>query len=140
MGQPFDSEFFRQLEAAGIGGRVRKVNNAAATQALTAGQSGEVFRAAVDAVFTLPASGPTLKGVFYKFITGALSAGTGLSISPNAADGIGGAGLTSVVNKDLINTGATDTLTDFVVIRCTGEVGAGAWVIEDISGIWAKEA
>ena len=140
MPQPYDNEFHRQLETAGIGGRIRKVNAAAATQALTAGQSGEKFVGAVDAVFTLPAAAAALLGVFFEFQCGAVSAGTGLSISPAAADGIGGYGLTSVVNKDLINTGATDVLGDLIRIRCTGATGTGAWVIEDVRGIWSKEA
>ena len=113
------------------------VNLAAATQALTAEQSGERFVGAVDAVFTLPAAGAATKGVFYEFETGALSAGTGLSISPAAADHIRGNGLTSVDNKDLINTGATDRLGDSVALYCDG---ADGWVIAGIIGTWAKEA
>lgn len=140
MPQPFDNEFHRQLENAGIGGRTRKINAAAATQTLTAGQSAEKFVGADSAIFTLPASSAVNAGVFYEIQTGVASVGVGLAFSPAAADGIGGYGLTSVVNKDLINTGATDVVGDRARIRCTGAVGAGAWVIEDIVGIWAKEA
>lgn len=114
-----------------------KVNLAAATQTLTARQSGEKFVGAVDAVFTLPAAAAGTKGVWYEFETGALSAGTGLSISPNASDHIRGNGLTSVDNKDLINTGATDRLGDMVRLYCDGVDG---WVIEAVIGTWAKEA
>lgn len=116
-----------------------EVNLAAATQTLTAAQTGQKFVGAVDAVFTLPASAPALKGVWYEFECGALSTGTGLSISPAAADAIGGNGLTVVVDKDLINTGATDRLGDMVRIYCTGATGATAWRIEAIIGTWAKE-
>ena len=115
----------------------RKVNLAAATQTLTLRQSGEKFVGAVDAVFTLPAAAAATKGVYYEFETGALSTGTGLSISPNAADHIRGNGLTSTDNKDLINTGATDRLGDSVRIYCDGVDG---WVIDAIIGTWAKEA
>lgn len=119
---------------------LRTVNLAAATQTLTAAQTGQKFVGAVDAVFTLPASAAATKGVWYEFETGALSGGTGLSVSPAAADGIGGNGLTSVVNKDLINTGASDRLGDMVRIYCTGATGTSAWMIDGIIGTWSKEA
>ena len=116
------------------------VNLAAATATLTKAQSGQKFVGAVDAVFTLPAvASMDDKGIFYVFQPGTLSSGTGLSISPNAADAIFGAGLTAVVNKDLINTGGTDAVGDEVRIECTGVPGTGAWKIVDMSGIWAKE-
>jgi len=91
----------------------------------------------VDAVFTLPAASAATKGVWYEFECGALSTGTGLSISPAAADHIRGNGLTSVDNKDLINTGATDRLGDSVDLYCDGVDG---WVISGIVGTFAKEA
>jgi hypothetical protein len=122
-----------------ISGIRRKVNLAAATQTLTAAQSGEKFVGAEDAVFTLPAAAAATKGVWYEFETGALSGGTGLSISPAAADAIGGNGLSVTVDKDLINSGATDRLGDSVRIYCTGTTGATAWRIESIIGTWAKE-
>lgn len=117
------------------GGR-RKVNLAAATQDLTAAHSGEKFVGAVDAVFSLPPASAATKGVWYEFETGAVSTGTGLSISPAAADHIRGNGLTSVDDKDLINTGATDRLGDSVRMYCDGVDG---WVIEAIIGTWAKQ-
>jgi hypothetical protein len=121
-------------------GVIRTINLAAPTQVLTALQSGERFVGAEDAVFTLPAAAAGTKGAWYEFETGALSTGVGLSISPAAADAIGGNGLSVVVNKDLINTGATDRLGDCVRIYCTGVTGATAWRIESIIGTWAKEA
>lgn len=120
-----------------ISGLRRKVNLAAATQALTAAQSGEKFVGAVDAVFTLPAAAAGTKGVWYEFECGALSSGTGLSVSPAAADHVRGNGLTAVDNKDLINTGATDRLGDMVRLYCDGVDG---WVIEAVVGTWSKEA
>ena len=127
------------LAGVELSGNRRKVNLAAATQDLTAAQSGEHFVGAVDAVFTLPASGADTKGVEYEFSCGALSTGTGLSISPAAADAIGGNGLGVVVNKDLINSGGSDRLGDYVKLVCTGETGATAWRIVGIIGTWAKE-
>ena len=125
------------LQYAGLDARQRVVNLAAATQALTAAQSGQKFVGAVDAVFTLPAAGAGTKGVWYEFECGAVSAGTGLSISPAAADHIRGNGLTSVDDKDLINSGATDRLGDMARIYCDGVDG---WVIEAVVGTWAKQA
>lgn len=125
---------------ASAAGVRRRHSDAAATQTLTAAQSGTHFRAAVDAVFTLPASATVGAGVEYTFECGALSTGTGLSISPAAADAIYGNGLTSVVNKDLINTGASDRLGDMVTLISSGVAGTGAWAIKGIIGTWAKEA
>lgn len=126
----------------GVGGlgSTKVVNLAAATQALTAAQSGQKFVGVVDAVFTLPAAAAGTKGVWYEFEAGAVSAGVGLSVSPAAADAVIGNGLSAVLDKDLINTGATDRLGDSVRIYCTGVPGAGAWVIESVIGTWAKEA
>lgn len=123
--------------ACEISGIRRKVNLAAASQVLTAAQSGEKFVGGVDAVFTLPAAAAGTKGVWYEFECGAVSVGTGLSIDPAAADHIRGNGLTSVDNKDLINSGATDRLGDFVRLYCDGVDG---YIIESIVGTWAKES
>jgi hypothetical protein len=133
----------KQLSAdanVGLSGLRRIVNLAAATQTLTALQSGQRFVGAVDAVFTLPAAAAGTAGVWYDFECGAVSSGTGLSISPNSADAIGGNGLTVTLDKDLIDTGATDRLGDTVRIYCTGVAGATAWRIESVVGTWAKEA
>lgn len=138
----FDKATGNQVGFVGVGGfgSSKIVNLAAPTQTLTAAQSGQCFVGAVDAVFTLPASSAATKGVVYEFETGALSSGTGLSISPDAADAIAGNGLTATLDKDLINTGATDRLGDSVRIYCTGVAGATAWWIESIIGTWAKQA
>jgi hypothetical protein len=129
---------FDELQAGGVpvGTIRRNINLAAASQALTAAQSGQRFVGVVDAVFTLPAISAAMKGVWYEFACGALSAGVGLSISPAAADYIGGNGLGVVVNKDLINSGATDRLGDMVRIECDGV----AWWITAVIGTFAKEA
>lgn len=120
-----------------VAGQRLTVNLAAATQTLTAAQSGTMFVGAVDAVFTLPAAAAGTKGVWYIISCGAASSGTGLSISPNASDNIRGAGLSATDNKDLINTGATDVIGDSATIVCDG---ADGWIITALSGTWAKEA
>lgn len=135
------TRFSRQAQAADqlLATRL-KVNVAAGTQTLKPSQSGEHFLCAVDAVLTLPPSIPANRGLRYTVECGALSVGTGVSISPNAADAIGGNGLTVVLDKDLINSGASDRLGDLVEIYCTGAAGATAWRILRIIGTWAKEA
>jgi len=115
----------------------RKVNLAAATQAVTVAQSGQKFVAALDAVFTLPAAAAGTKGIWYEFECGAVSTGVGFAISPASVDHIRGNGLTSTDNKDLINTAATDRLGDMARVYCDGVDG---WVIEAVVGTFAKEA
>ena len=98
-------------------------------------ESGTIFIAnALDLVFTLPA---TAAGLRFTFLVKTLSATTGLSISPAAADAIHGGGLTSVDDKDLINTAATDAEGDSMTL--VGD-GIDGWWIESINGTWAKEA
>lgn len=95
------------------------------------GETGTVFLAtAADVVFTLP---PTQKGLTYTFINAALSAGTGLSISPNSSDNINEA----TDDKDLINEGATDVLGDSVTVVADGTLG---WYTTSKIGTWAAEA
>ena len=110
------------------------VESKAANYTIVAADSGKVFLAtAADVVFTLPS---TADGLEFTVITHTVSGGTGTSLSPAAADAIMGNGLTSVDNKDLINTGATDAEGDSVTI-----VGGtdGYWITA-INGTWAKEA
>ncbi len=96
-----------------------------------AADTGTVFLAtAADVVFTLP---PTQKGLCYTFVNAAVSAGTGLSLSPNASDNIN----EGTDDKDLINEGATDVLGDSVTIVGDGTVG---WYTIAKIGTWAAEA
>jgi hypothetical protein len=103
--------------------------------------SGTVFRAsAADQNFILPkVSGADMRGVNFTFVVGAIGGSTGLLISPNAADGIQCNGSTTVVDKDLINTPATERVGDRVRVVCTGIPGTAAWECENIIGMWAKE-
>lgn len=117
------------------GANVRQpITLAQGTGAVTAAQSGGVFVCTVDAVITLPS---TAAGLTYTFINGALSSGTGLSISPAAADNIISTGLTAVDNKDLINSGATDVVGDCVTL--VGD-GVDGWIVTNMRGTWAKES
>lgn len=104
-----------------------------AAYAVTAAESGTIFLSeAVDLVFTLPS---TAAGLTYTFICHTVSATTGLSISPAAADAIHYT--TSVDNKDLINTAASDVEGDMVTI--VGD-GVDGWWVTAVKGTWAKEA
>jgi len=116
-------------------GSQQPTTNPHAGGALTRAMSGQLFIGAVDAVFTLPAAVAALKGVWYTFMCGTPSAGTGLKISPNGTDVIQGNGLTAVAGKGIINTGATDRVYDQITLVCTG----AEWAIESVVGTWAKE-
>lgn len=121
-----------------ISGLRRVVNLAAVTQTLTVAQSGEKFVGVADAVFTLPeAADENIIGVTYEFECGDAGGSVGISISPGATTHIRGNGLTSVNDKDLINTAATDRLGDMVRVYADSSAN---WVIDAIIGTWAKEA
>ena len=77
------------------------VNQTTAAFTVTAADSGTIYRINVaDAVVTLPS---TAAGLQYIFVIDTVSATTGCSLSPAAADNING----GTDNKDLINTAAT---------------------------------
>lgn len=100
-----------------------------------ASESGATYLIkAADVVATLPS---TAAGLKYTFVVHTVSTTTGLSVSPAAADAIAGGGLTSVDDKDLINSAASDAEGDTVTI--IGD-GADGWWITDVVGTWAKEA
>ncbi len=107
-----------------------------ASATMSAAESGVPLVMVVDGVLTLPAASGTTTGYVAIVSCGVASGGTGVAISPNASDHIRGAGLTSVDNKDLINTGATDAIGDTATLICDGVDG---WIIQSLSGIWAKE-
>lgn len=117
------------------GGLATDVDTKTAAYTLTREDSGKVIVAnAVDLVFTLPA---TEKGLIYTFVVKALSATTGLQISPQAADKIMGNGFTSADDKDAINTAATDREGD--LIEVIGD-GLDGWYITRVIGTWARQA
>jgi len=101
---------------------------------LTQDESGKIIvSTGDDKTFTLPS---TANGLVYTIVVGTTSTSTGLSISPAAADSIGGLGLTTTDDKDLINTQATERVGDSVTLV---SVAAG-WLAINASGTWAKEA
>lgn len=105
---------------------------------LTEADSGStIFVGAADVVVTLPA---TIPGARYRFVllAAGLSAGTGLSISPNASDKIMGNGFTSADDKDAILAGAGDREGDTIEIE--GDKAGDGWVILDVIGTWTRQA
>ena len=107
------------------------VNISSTPQTLTAADSGKVYRVNVaDCVFNLPA---TEAGVEFTFVVDTVSATTGCSLSPVAADNING----GTDNQDLINTAATDAKGDSVTLIADGDEG---WLTKTMHGVWAAEA
>ena len=107
------------------------VNQTSATLTLTAADSGKTYRVNVaDLVVTLPS---TDAGLEYTFVVDTVSATTGCSLSPAAADNING----GTDDKDLINTAATDVKGDSVTLIADGDEG---WLTKSMHGIWAAEA
>jgi len=105
------------------------VISTAINRTMTQDESGSVIIVtAADKVITLPA---TQAGLTYTIVlgNGGLSSGTGLSISPAAADKIDAAS----DDTDFVNTGATDTVGDSVTV--VGD-GAGGWYALNVQGIW----
>lgn len=120
-----------------FGGHVAEgdVETLTADRTLTAADNGKTFvSGAADVVVTLPA---TVEGLHFRFFTSTLSATTGYSVSPAAADKIQGKGITAADNKDLINTAASDAVGDLLEI--VGD-GVDGWLIVGMLGTWARQA
>lgn len=117
------------------GGRVDKVILTAVDRTLTVADAGAtVIVTAADKVITLPA---TVAGMVVTVVTGAVSGGTGTSVSPAAADKIIGNGFTAADDKDAINTGATDVLGDSITLIGDGVDG---WYVLNVVGTWERQA
>lgn len=112
------------------------VETVSADKTLDAGDSGVTQLVTADAkVITLPA---TVLGLSYTIVNGSLGYGDILvTISPNAADKIIGAGSTGTDNKDLLNTKATACPGDYVKLVGDGSLG---WYVAEIAGTWAFQA
>lgn len=116
-----------------LGARVPEVIVAAKT--LTEADNGKTFianLAGAALVATLP---PVKDDLRFGLIVLLLpTSGAGTAFSPNAADSING----GTVNKDLINTAATDAIGDFVEL--VGDEANGTWWVVRQNGVWAAEA
>ncbi len=120
-----------------------------ANKTLTAADQGIVQNVrSSSAVITLPSTAASLTFVFRvggAAITsgpqGASGANANVNISPAAPDGIGGLGLTNVVNKDLILTNGA--VGEEFTLTASGTAGTGAWYITEAAvstGTFSKEA
>lgn len=104
---------------------------------VTAADSGAIIVVTgVDKTMTLPA---TAAGMWFTFVlaSAGLSAGTGLSISPNAADKIMGNGFTSADDKDAVLAGSGDREGDSISLIGDGVDG---WYITGVTGTWTRQA
>jgi len=120
-----------------VAGITRPVVTKSADYTVTAADSRKVIVVTgADKVMTLPA---TVAGLEYTFVlaSAGLSAGTGLSISPNAADKIMGNGFTSADDKDAILAGASDREGDALTL--VGD-GVDGWYIVGVTGTWTRQA
>lgn len=125
------------LDANGALANKMPVLTKSADYTLTAADSGAlVIVTGVDKVLTLPA---TVAGLVYTVVLAAagLSAGTGLSISPNSADKIIGNGFTAADDKDAILAGSGDRAGDAITL--VGD-GVDGWYITSLTGTWTRQA
>jgi len=121
--------FYQVLES---GFQKRKMETVTANRTLTYEDSGKVFFVATDGLtITLPA---TREGIEYTFINSGADGNNIITISPNASDAIHY--VTSVDDKDLINTKATAVEGDMVTLVGDGDAG---WWVTAIKGTWAKQ-
>lgn len=101
---------------------------------LAEGDSGQITYVDTTAVITLPA---TVVGMTFTLVNAGEDGTVQISLSPNSADKVMGAGLTSADDKDVINTLATAKKGD--LIEVVGD-GVNGWYITRMHGTWAREA
>ncbi len=89
-----------------------------------------------DCIIPLPSAGAETLGNRVLVLVSTLSTTIGCSLSPQAADSIRGTGITSVANKDLINSHGTDALGDSAELVSDGQ---NSWWITNLIGTWAIE-
>lgn len=119
-----------------VAGRNIKVQTKADNYTVVAADSDTIILVTgVDKVITLPATVAGLKITVILAAAG-LSAATGLSISPAAADKIMGNGFTSADNKDAILAGSGDREGD--LLELVGD-GVDGWYITRVIGTWTRE-
>lgn len=120
-----------------VTGQRQPVLSVSANTSIPASASGAVYIVtAADKILSLPATAAGLRYTVVLAATG-LSAGTGLQISPAAADKIMGNGFTSADNKDAILAGSGDREGDMLTLVGDGNLG---WYITAVAGTWTREA
>lgn len=116
------------------GGRVWEAL-AAATLTLDVQDNGKGLWVTVDSTITLPAVATELMDV--AIANGGAFGAVGVTVSPNAADGISGPNMAQTADKDIVNTKATARRGDY--LRLAGGLAEG-YAVAEIRGVWAKEA
>lgn len=65
-----------------------------------------------------------------------------ITVAPNASDGIAGScgavALDGAANKGILNTKGTQAKGDSITVISTGTSGAGGWLVNSCTGIWAR--
>ncbi len=127
----------------------RQSVNVTSNKTLTLADQGIVQNVQADGiVITLPA---TSAGATFVIRNGGVPVsngptGTGangsvlVAVSPAAADAIAGNGFTAAVNKDALNTKATSQVGDEITLVGSGATGVTAWTLQEVIGVWAREA
>jgi len=83
---------------------------------------------------TLPS---TAAGLSYTFVNAGANGTVAVTVAPAAIDKFQGCGITAADNKAIINTKATAKLGDMIKIVADGVDG---WIIQEMVGIWARQA
>jgi hypothetical protein len=113
----------------------RAAVNVAVDKALTIADCGVVQVVTVDAkVVSLP---PTAVGLEFEIENGGADGAVLVTVSPDAADQIAGAGLAAADDKDILNTKVTAKKGDRVRLVANGAAG---WVLVEKVGAWARQA
>jgi len=124
-----------KLESSRIISPTTEKKATATTATLAIADCGTIQDVATDSqVLTLPA---TAAGLHFTIRNAGEDGAVLVTISPNSADKISGAGLTPQDNKDLLNTKATAKKGDYV--KLLGD-GVDGWVVTEMVGTWAREA
>jgi len=110
-----------------------------ANKTLTVADSGIVQNVTVDGVtITLPA---TVDGAVFTIRNGGSYDGkVGITVAPQAADGVTGNGYTATVNKGAVNTKATAKTGDEITLLGSGATGTGGYFVQEVIGTWARVA
>lgn len=114
-----------------------EVEEVTGAKTLDAGDSGVVQNVTATATITLPAVAAGISGITYLIRVG--DEGLTVTISPNSADKIVGAGLTAADNKDVIFT--NQPAGSYIVLTAVNEATTdSAWAVQRILGEVTREA
>lgn len=114
-----------------------EVEEVTGAKTLDAADSGVVQNVTATATITLPAVAAGISGITYLIRVG--DEGLTVTINPNSADKIVGAGLTAADNKDVIFT--NQPAGSYIVLTAVNEATTdSAWAVQRILGEVTREA